>query len=401
MRICHVCAAHSADDGRVFHRACVSLAAAGYDVHLIALAEGTEPYEEQGVTIHPLRMCQSRRERFVRRAETARLALDLSPDLLHVHEPELLGPVVARSGSRPVIWDVHEAYLSVLMDREWIPRPLRPLARIAWDVSERRLLGRCAAVVAATERVAERYRPLHDLVVTVANYLDLSELDTLPPVVRDGRTCVYAGTILPNRGLEQLFLALSILKERGIPVRVALAGDGDATYLRHLWSEADRLGVREFVEYHGVLTKERALRLQHQSSIGLIPALPAGNNLAAVPVKMIECMALGLPLAFSDFPSHREVAGAVGAGIAFDATNPVEIADAVERLVTDPDLARRMGENGRRAVLERFNWGLERVKLLALYERLLGQPKGKNDSPLSHSGGDLGSERSRVAVQNP
>jgi glycosyltransferase involved in cell wall biosynthesis len=304
------------------------------------------------------------------------MAADLNADLFHVHEPELLGPMIALSASRPVIWDVHESYLSVLMDRDWIPPLVRPMARWAWDFRERRLLARCAAVVAATERVAQRYHRFHDNVVTVANYPDLPELDGLSEVVRDGRTCVYAGTIVPNRGLDGVFAALALLRGRGLDVPLALAGRGEAEYLRVLFAEAERLHVRDLVTYHGVLSRANALRLQCTSSIGVISGLPVGNNLAAVPVKMVECMALGLPLVYSDFPSHREVAGFAEAGIAVDPTSPVQMADAIERLIRNPELARSMGQNGRRATRERFNWDVESAKLLDLYRRVLGPPAG-------------------------
>jgi glycosyltransferase involved in cell wall biosynthesis len=61
-----------------------------------------------------------------------------------------------------------------------------------------------------------------------------------------------------------------------------------------------------------------------------------------------------------------------------DPTVPEQIADAIETLVRKPDLARRMGEAGKCAVRERFNWGAERVKLLRLYHEILG--------PLDHKG---------------
>ena len=109
MKICHVCNAHTVDDGRVFHRTCVGLAKAGYDVHLFAVGQGKEPYFAKGVTIHPLPGCQDRKQRFARRSLVARMATGLMPDLLHVHEPELLGPVIACAESRPVVYDVHES----------------------------------------------------------------------------------------------------------------------------------------------------------------------------------------------------------------------------------------------------------------------------------------------------
>jgi glycosyltransferase involved in cell wall biosynthesis len=372
MRVCHVCSGHPADDGRVFHRACACLAAAGYEVHLVAIADSIKPYVDRGITIHPLPHCPNSRERLARRSNVARMAADVRPHLFHVHEPELLGPTLACAGSRPVIYDVHESYLDVLLDREWIPRGLRPVARFAWDRRERHLVRSCAGVVVATERIAQRYRAMHGNVHVVANYPDLEAIAALPPVIRDDRTCVFAGTLASNRGLAQVCAALALLKGRGLNIPLALAGRGSEEYLRSLQSDVDQHGLRKLVTYHGVLSKLQATALAQRAGIGLVPHLPIGNNLAAVPVKMVEFMALGLPLVYSDFPNHRELAGSSGAGIAVDPTRPEQIADGIERLVRNPGLARQMGEAGRREVRERLNWHAERIKLLALYREILG-----------------------------
>jgi glycosyltransferase involved in cell wall biosynthesis len=371
MKVCHVCNGHPLDDGRVFHRACVSLAEAGYEVHLFAVGEGAEAYCNRGVMIHPLPKCLTRRERFARRSRVAQMAANLKPDLFHVHEPELLGSVIAYAHSRPVIYDVHESYLDVLMEPHWIPSRLRPIARFAWDKRERQLLRRCAGVVVVTERIAQRYYQLHNKVQVVSNFPDLSQIEALPSARRDSITCVFAGMLRPDRGLSQVLAALAILKERGLAIPLALAGPGPKEYLCSLWGEADRLGIRELVDYHGVLSKEEAIAFQQRASIGLVPYLPVPNSMASMANKLLECMALGLPVVFSDFPNYREIAGVSGAGIAIDPTKPEQIANAIEHLIRNPSLARQMGEAGKRAVRERFNWNVERAKLFELYRDIL------------------------------
>lgn len=52
--------------------------------------------------------------------------------------------------------------------------------------------------------------------------------------------------------------------------------------------------------------------------------------------------------------------------------NPKDIAWVIEYLLTHPEEARRMGENGQRAVKEKYNWESEGKKLLMLYEEVLG-----------------------------
>jgi len=371
-RICHICSGHPVDDGRVFHRDCVSLASEGYDVHLIARGEGSRPFTRKGVVVHPLPRPSNRLARIMERKAIAALAGDLEPALFHVHEPELLGPVLARAGARPVIWDVHESYLEVLLDRPWIPRALRPLARAAWDRQERILIKRCAAIAAATGGVAARYRSLHPDVEVIANVPSIDPDPFDPSARRDGRTCVFTGVLADNRGLRETLRALSLLKNRGLDVPLVIAG-GPAGYAEQLLQEASALGIRDQVKYLGALMKEEVVGVQNSSSIGLVPHLPYGNNLRAWPVKMLEFMSVALPLVYSDLPGHAEIVADTEAGIAVDPTNPVSIADAIESLVKSPDTARRMGQSGRRAVRQRLNWEAESRKLMQLYERCLAK----------------------------
>lgn len=373
MKVCHVCSAHPADDIRVFHKECVSLAEHGYEVHLLASAEAQGAYQKRGVTIHPLSKPVSRRARLKRRWEVARLAASLNPHLFHVHEPELLGPIVSVAKGRPVIWDVHESYLDVLMDRHWIPVPLRPLFRLAWDRRERQLIKKCAGVIVVTEQIAQRYNSLHKNVKIIANYPSLETTLNLPVPTRDGKTCVYAGSIVANRGLPVAFRALAILKERNLSIPFRLAGrPSSPDYFNTLQSEIASLEIEELVHYEGVLSMQDSLLLESNSSISLLPSLPYGNNLSAIPVKMIECMALGLPIVYSDLPNHEAIAGPIKAGIGFEANNAEQMADAIEYLVRNPEEAQRMGEAGRHAVREKLNWSAEFHKLSAMYGEILG-----------------------------
>src|SRR5262249_16318078 len=146
VRICHVCNGHSVDDGRVFHRACCELARAGYEVHLIAEGKGSKEYEEKGVILHPLSECTSRIERYTRAVRIAQIAASLSADLYHVHEPDLLGPVIAKARNQPVIYDVHESYLDMLSENTWLPSFMKPVVRQAWDQWERYWVRRCAGI---------------------------------------------------------------------------------------------------------------------------------------------------------------------------------------------------------------------------------------------------------------
>ena len=79
----------------------------------------------------------------------------------------------------------------------------------------------------------------------------------------------------------------------------------------------------------------------------------------------------GLPVICTNFVRWKGCVDRWHCGICVDPENVDEIAAAIRYLLDHPDEARQMGENGRRAVKEEFNWGVEEKKLLALYEKLL------------------------------
>ena len=92
----------------------------------------------------------------------------------------------------------------------------------------------------------------------------------------------------------------------------------------------------------------------------------------ALPVKMFEYMLAGLPVIASDFPLWNSIVLGNGCGLCVDPMNPAAIAEAIRYIATHPDEARQMGRNGRQAVLQRYNWEAEEIKLLDAYRSIVG-----------------------------
>ena len=169
--------------------------------------------------------------------------------------------------------------------------------------------------------------------------------------------------------------ALGILYRRGVEARLWLAGRISDSHKHEVLALASHEGLSKQVQYFGVLSRADAVSLQASASIGLVNFLPTPNSIHSLPIRMLECMALGLPLVYSNFPAFEKIAGASGAGISVDPTKPEQIANAIDRLIRNPELALRMGQAGMNAVRQQFNWNTERVKLLDLYQSILG-PQG-------------------------
>ena len=89
IKVCHLTSAHDAEDVRIFHKECVSLARAGYQVCLVAHGES---YEKNGVRIVGVgELPQSRLKRMTEGGKMVyEAALAVDADLYHFHDPELL-----------------------------------------------------------------------------------------------------------------------------------------------------------------------------------------------------------------------------------------------------------------------------------------------------------------------
>ena len=127
------------------------------------------------------------------------------------------------------------------------------------------------------------------------------------------------------------------------------------------------------VECLGKLNRTQVVELLQSCQIGMANLLNVGqyNRFDNFPTKVYEYMSLGLPVILSRSDYGDRVLEQYRFGISVDPENVEEIADAIRYLLDHPDEARQMGENGRRAVKEQYNWGVEEKKLLALYEDIL------------------------------
>ncbi len=371
-RVVQLCSAHPSTDARVFQRTSVPLQEAGYEVHLIATDPAAQAYDHDGVTIHPIPHIDSSMARIKRRDMVANMAMALNPDVIHVHEPELLGATLARAGKTPVIYDVHELFFEVLRDRDWVPKPLRPVASTLWRLREQMLIRKCAGLIVVTDQVAEPYQKLRPDLVILPNYADLRGPLSLPKVERSGRDCIFNGTLDLNRGILQLIDAFGILRDRGVEARLLIAGKADQATAELMRARVCDLGLEEVVTLQGPYHPAEGQAMANAASIGVVPHLPsAGNNNAAWPVKLFEYLALGLPLVVSDLAPHHHLLDGHDVALFCDPRQHESIADQIQHLIEHPDEARAMGDRSRALAQSHYDWNLVRPRLLDLYNRIL------------------------------
>jgi glycogen(starch) synthase len=179
-----------------------------------------------------------------------------------------------------------------------------------------------------------------------------------------GPLVVTWGRIQYEKGFQTLVLAVPALRDTVPGLRVVIAGRG--SYLAELQSLAQRLGVEPTVEFAGFVPDADLQRLLHEASAVVIPSLYEPFGIVA-----LEALAAGAPLIAADTGGMGEVLRGTDAGLLYPPGDPVALADALQRMLTEPGLAERSQAAGRELVTGRYSWDTVAAATARVYERVL------------------------------
>jgi glycosyltransferase involved in cell wall biosynthesis len=363
-KIAHLTSVHPANDTRVFHKMCRTLASAGYDVTLIVPHDRDEV--TGGIRIRAIPKPKSRPERLARTVgDVYRAAVAEDADLYHFHDPELIpvGLLLRRRG-RPVVYDVHEDYVTSIRQKPYLPPLARRVLAAVWGRPEL-LLSRPFAIVLAERYYAERF----PRGTTVLNY-PLKEYFADMPRERRGTDLVYTGVVAEDRGALIYADLAHCLDDVEVHVVGRCSRDLAQRMVQRAASGRERLHI-EPVGIHVPYEQIINAYAQDRWVAGLALFPPTPNYMKTEPTKFFEYMAAEIPIICSDFPAWRSLVEGNGVGICVDPLDQSAVMAAVRHLISHPDEARQMGRNGRRAFESRYNWDTQASKLLDLYRQLL------------------------------
>lgn len=367
IKVCHITSAHDPEDIRIFHKECVSLVNSGYDVSLI---QPGDSYEKNGIHLVGLGApARNRLDRFFHSTQNAyKKAVEVNADIYHLHDPELLpcGLKLKKQGKK-VIFDSHEFYAEQILLKSYLPIWSRGFISKIYDRYQKYIFSKLDGVVIPC--LLRGINPFESCCTTaiVDNVPWLSELYEAydPSVGKYERSVCQIGSLTHNRGITHLIKALS-----RVDCTLYLGGSFESLEYE---SQIRKMPEFESVQYLGWLDRPQVLEVLQHCQIGVATLLNIGqyNTAWNLSTKVYEQMALGMPSIINKFPFNDAMVEKYQFGICVDPENPDEIADAIRYLLDNPEEAKRMGENGRRAIKEEFNWGVEEKKLLALYEDVL------------------------------
>ena len=294
-------------------------------------------------------------EVFRMRRAVVRTVSDFAPDVVHAHDA---GPVLwmylhGGSHHRPLVVTLH-----MVMTR-FMPNALDLLTTIL--VRADHLTGVSQDVVEDTLGFAP---DLADRMSVIRNgIVPPVAVSTPVPVGPPRLACI--GRLVAQKGFDRAIDALAILAPRHQTLRLAIAGDGPERAA--LEARAVERGVSDRVEFCGLLDRDGIARLLETSTAVVMPSRYEG-----LPLVALEAAWAGRPVVATRAPGLAEAVLDGETGLLAGGDAP-QLASAIERILRDPDLARRLGATGRETAERRYSMDACADQYEALYRRLAGE----------------------------
>ena len=362
MKVCHMTSVHKPEDVRIFHKECTSLAKE-YEVYLV---ESGETYDKNGVHIVGVGdIPTSRLKRMMSGSKMVyEQALKLDCDVYHFHDPELMssGLKLKKQGKK-VIFDIHENVVGSILEKPYLPGIIAKVVSKVYGIYEKRACKKFDALITVTPTQTDYYKAINPKTVEIRNYP--FNADSVSGEAKEEKTVVFAGGISPQWNHDVILNALQRIE--GAKYILCGAQDSYVEELKRMpgWEKVDYLGRLPHEEVDAVLSKACAG----------VALLSPGNNTGweigtMGNTKIFEVMKAGLPLICTDFVLWKELVEENNCGICVSPRDEDQVEEAMKYIFEHPDEAKQMGENGRAAINEKYNWGNEEEKLYNLYASL-------------------------------
>ena len=186
--------------------------------------------------------------------------------------------------------------------------------------------------------------------------VDVSHSDTPRP------TIICPASLIPRKGLKYLIEAAARLKAKGLAFEIGIAGQGEQrAELEALVAEK---GLGGHIKFLGQVAHERLIDKYRAGEVDIIvmPSLHEGISVA-----IIEAMSYGVPAVTTSVGGMPELLSD-GRGLLVPPEEPEPLAEALERLICQPELRKSLGQKGKAHVFEEYAIGATVARMVAQFE---------------------------------
>lgn len=194
--------------------------------------------------------------------------------------------------------------------------------------------------------------------------------DADPAESTDQASILFVGRLVERKGVQHLVEAMTRLEDRSAHLHVV----GEGPMKPELERIARERYIKDRITFHGFVPAGELRRRFAACDVFVLPAVyDAKGDVEGLGVVLIEALSYGRPVVASRAGGIVDVIRDRETGLLVPPGDVAALADAIRSLLDDPELARSLGEAGRRHVRENFSWDAITDRLVALYHRLVSE----------------------------
>jgi len=309
----------------------------------------------------------------------------LRVDAIHAHDLYMAIPArwVANRLRIPMILDLHENYPEAIKSYRWTNKaPYKLLAQPSkWGKVEGKLLQMADGVVVLSENFADHINSKYpnisrDSIWIYPNVPDIDELlnykikgtDLNPD---ENFNLLYFGGISERRGVYTCIKALELLLAKHSNIKLILIGPVDGhekdTFAKAIESPQTKNSI---IHIPWIDISELPSYI-NDCHICLSPIFKNAQHDSGVANKVFQYMLFGKPLIVSNCTPQAQVVAEGECGLVFESDNAHDLAQKIEQLYNNRDLCSKLGDNGKRMVINKYNTTYFGNRLFDNYQRLL------------------------------
>lgn len=375
-------------DDRV-HKEAQSLIKEGFDVAIACYTFSERPKFEE---IDGIRIFRKKISKFIYKSSVAALTFPVyfnwwkkylqeifqtnTFDIIHIHDLPLtkVGVHFKQKHNLKLVVDLHENWPAVLEKavhtNTFLGKILSPIS--LWRKYEKNILKKADLIVTVVEEMKERIAKLgierknmtivHNA-ISKNRYKNQGECPN-----KNFFTLFYAGDINYVRGLQNILDDLKIAKKKIKNLRVWIIGKGN--YLKKLKKLVEEKGLIDIFSFLGWQPLEEVMKKLENADIGLMTQLRWEQSDCSSPNKLFQYMFKSKPYLVDFSDSINRIANETQSGLVFDHNVKEDFYKKLLYLYQHPEERKKMGENGNKAILTKYNWDNTVKDFLDKYKKL-------------------------------
>jgi len=358
---------HNPDDERIYHREIKSLLKAGYDIRYFTRWDG-----EMDLSKNNLHHINVKRKSYPIKKYIQFVSEKMNDaTVLHIHEFELLtlAKKMKKKVSVKVVYDVHENLRDMWDTFSSKKGLIKKIINKSLSFFELSHLMYVDEVILANIVFGENYYKKKGLKTTVVENFPPIEKISEPSLISGPNLILYQGQVSFERGVDVLIDAFKLVLDVNANVRLRIIGPPQPEgFLLQIKNKIEEMKLSEFVNIINVVPHDVIWEEMSNANIGVIPFLDTSLVKTNTPTKLFEYMAAGCAVVASDVPPIRHFLKNIGELV--EPGSDQSLADGIIKVIGDETLFNKYISEGKKKIMNHYNWELAEQKLLNVYESL-------------------------------